>query len=266
MKKKLTWLALIIVSLGVFVAARQLATWRPQTISHAEFVERAGTQPTAKPVAKPTVNPNSLPAPQPQSVSESEFAARAAVTPQKPVDFWSKNLSASAKRLKRLAKSQKLEAHSLSPDGRLLLAASNEIALCHATILSANDGHIVARLAQPRPDYCDEGGAQWTRDSGLVAFSQFEVSATQVFDARTGAHLWGGDYWGETFRFSPDNQFAALTDVNGRFLSVREIRSGRELKRLPLKKAFTDNWNFSRDSNYLVAEIAPGEFRQLRLR
>ena len=232
MKRKLMWLLLIVVPLSIFLAARDLASWRPQTISAADFQNRLY-------LGLPNTE-----VPAPSGELQSAFK----------------------KRLALLAKSKGWEALSFSPDKKQLLVRRGQMKNSQGAILSASDGRVLARLRSPNPDYFEEGFlVQWSPDSRLMAAISFGAATIQIFDAQSGAYLWKRQSFSITgdFVFSPDGQFAASPLANGDFVSVCEARSGREIKRL---REYANNWNFSRDSNYLLAEIAPDEYRQLRLR
>ena len=229
MKRSRIWLALaVFIPLALFIAARQAASWRLQTINKTEFQTRLAPQPTYL-----------------------DFDDSSGLTPAQ-------------KQLKRRANAQGWQVRSLAPNEKLALA-ENEASSAVA-ILNANDASVAVKLETKQLN--SSGGmsaGEFSSDGSLVAFSRFEVSATQIFNVQTGKLLWQGEYWAEKFAFSPNGKFAALPDVNQTMLTVRDARSGRELKRLPTPN-FTENWGFSRDSDFLLIEIAPGEFRRLRLR
>ena len=231
--RKLLLALAVFVPLALFIVARQAASWRLQPITQAEFQARLAPQP-------PYVDFD----------SDGQGKAPALTTAQR--------------QLKQRANAKGWQPRSLSSDGKLLLAEKE--ATESVAILKAVDASVAVKLQtkkNARPGEMSAG--EFSSDGRLVAFSRFEISATQVFDAQTGQRLWEGEYWGEKFVFSPDGKLAALPDVNQTMLTVRDARSGRELKRLPTRN-FTENWGFSRDSDALLVEIAPGEFRRLRLR
>ena len=178
------------------MAAREAATWRPQRISAAEFDLRLTPLPTYR--------------------GEENIA---------PL-WW--------RRLAKVARSKGWQLEAVSLDHRRMLVSGSAPNFCYTAAVLDSNGRLTARLpSRPAKEFCREWDkAQFSPDSTLVSFSQFEVSPTQVFEARTGQFLWKGMKWGEKVCFSPDGRFAALSDSKGD-LQLRNARDGVRIRKLP---------------------------------
>lgn len=216
-KRKLLLIFAVVMPLGLFLAARQAASWRPQRISAAEF--------------------NSRLVPVPSYRGEGNNA---------PI-WW--------QRLEKVARSKGWELEAVSPDQRRMLVSASAPNFCyHAAVLDSK-GAVVARLpSRPAKAFCGEwDGSQFSPNGTLVSFSQFEVSATQVFDARTGQHLWSGEQSGEAVYFSPDGRFAALKRKGD--LWLLDARNGAGLRKLQVPAPYDlRDWGFSSDGYSYVAK------------
>lgn len=229
MRRRIVPVTLAIVLLaGVFLVARNAASWRPKTITKQQFAAQRA------PIA-----------------AFVDWQEHETLTPaQRAI-----NLRLIAKNWQPLV---------LAPDENQMLA--RDLLTENYAIISARDASLIHLLKPRQNSFKGEWlGGQFSSDGRYVEFSQFESTPPQVFDARTGKWLWSADYWNAKFAFSPDGTFSAHTNANEDAILVRETATGREIKRLSY--AYNGGaLSFSRDSNNLLSEVAPGELRQLRLR
>ena len=229
MRYRRIWLALLMVPiLGLFLWLQQAASWRPKIITRQQFI--AQQAPAAAFVA---------------------WQEHQTLTPAQQ-----------AIELRLLEKNW--QALVLGPDGKQMLA--QDLKTENYALISAKDASLVHLLQPKKNSFKGEWlGGQFSSDGRYVEFACFESTPPQVFDARKGKWLWSADYWNAKFAFSPDGTFAAHTNGSEDFILVRDAATGREWKRLP----YVSNagaLSFSRDGNALLAEVAPGQFRSLRLR
>ncbi len=228
MKRHPFFFALAIIPIGLFFAARQAASWRPVAITKAEFDEQLQLEPNFLFFAE-----------------ESKSL-----------------LSASQLKLKQLAVSKGWFPRALSLDGKQMLAEGKTCA--QAAILNTIDASVIAKMTVPPASACKYwGGPQFSSDGRWVMFSQ-DGTATHLFDARSGQYLWSsaGNNIG---RFAPDCDSVAFTDWKTNGIEVRDVATGRQLRRLTFASV-QHRWNFSRDGNYLLVAVAPGQYRRARLR
>ena len=229
MKRRRISLALLMVPiLGLFLWAQQAASWRPKTITNEEFTAQQ--------------------------------------TPQFPFVDWqeSENLTPAQRAIHLRLLAKNWQPLALAPDEKRMFAQNLKTE--DYALLSVGNANTIHLLKPRKNSFSGEWrDAQFSPDGRYLEFSCFESTPPQVFDARTGKWLWSADYWNAKFAFSPDGEFAAHTDANDDAILVRETATGRELKRLPYAYNET-RLGFSRDSNFLLAEVAPRQFRRWRLR
>lgn len=220
-KRKLLLIFAVVVPLGLFLTAREAASWLPQRITSAAF---------------------DLPiTPLPEYRRNEEIAP-----------LWWRQLA-------KVARSKGWQLEAVSPDHRRMLVQSSARNLYYIGAVLDSDGRLIARLPL-RPTKI--GWSQWEQpkfspDGTLVSFSQFQVSPTQVFDARTGRRLWMCQYWEDDVRFSADGRLAASVGRNGFWLL--DARSGIKIRKLALPpplpfKDGVEAWGFTRDGDFIVLE------------
>lgn len=228
-KRRLLLLTLTITPLLIlFVMARQAASWRPRALTASEFAAQ-----------------------QAPAFAFVDWEEDAALTPAQL-------------QTKRRLVSKNWQPRALSPDGAQILAECMD---CEGfALLDPKSAQLIHRLKPRKNSFSGEWrDAQFSSDGRYVEFSHFESTPPQVFDARTGQWLWDADYWNAKFAFSPDGTLAAHTNGQEDAILVRETATGREIKRVPYAYNET-KIGFSRDSNFLLAEVAPRKFQRWRLR
>ena len=197
----------------------------------------------------------------PQLLTPGEF--RASLAPSTHGFSYSLPLNEAEKRAVKIARAKGWRLRAIAPDGKRLLAQNSDCpARCAGAFLD-RDGQLLVRLDSPQFGYWF--GAAFSPDGRFAALYASEAGPTQVFDAQTGALLWDTKHWVESVRFSPDGVYAVFPDSNGQTLIVVEARGKREVKRLPYLPE-SNQWGFSRDGGYLLAQTSPGKYARLRLR
>ena len=221
----------VIPLVALFLWAREAASWRPIAISEKEFRARATILISAREWRDP------------------EQDGHAVLTPQQ-------------KRLKKKLRDQGWQAHALSPDKTRLLAEN--LASGDAAIFHPSDGRALRII----PATKKLGGGSWlwwgwSSDGKIVWFARGEDQPIELFDARTGEHLWNCEWLNTAWTCSPDGQVFA--DQQDDAISVWEAKTGRLLKKFNFPNA-TDEIYFTHDSQHLLLAVAPSQYRQMRLR
>jgi RNA polymerase sigma factor (sigma-70 family) len=140
-----------------------------------------------------------------------------------------------------------------SPDGRAMAASNYGDEVC---ILDLATGKVLRRLAEPdgyisNVRFLADGNtvATFSFTSGTGRRSPTRHSLT-LWDTTTGKKLWTAPGRPDAFAFSPDGKTAAVC-VNGEAPVLYDVRTGKEIKRLPVAGWF-ESIAFTPDGKGLV--------------
>ena len=237
MKRRKVAAFAIVPLIGLFLWAREAASWRPKTLIADEFYHRMLPPPTV------TFYMSNLKA-------------------------WETDLTPQQRRMARDERIKGWEIQAFSPNNQLAFAGNKTTKA--VAILDAHTGKVRTKLPFQTSDLCFDpesfvGGAQFSPDGRTFSLSEIPGEVTRVFDTQTGKLLWQGDLLSAEFRFSPDGQWSAIEGHYRKVISIRETRTGREVRQL-MTETYRQNWNFSLDGNSMLAETEMDKFQQWRLR